>query len=120
MPRAPKRRADSTALRIARRNATRFSSCIATDSEMSCASSSGFWISWMLMKTSRLVFFWISCFSLSTSVPLRPMMMPGREVKMSIYSRLTARSVSIFETPACAKRVLSVDRSARSSCSSLA
>ena len=44
------------------------------------ASSSGFWISWMLMKTSRLVRFWISCFSLSTSVPLRPMMMPGREV----------------------------------------
>ena len=29
------------------------------------------------MKTSRLVRFWISCFSLSTSVPLRPMMMPG-------------------------------------------
>ena len=80
MPRAPKRSADSTALRIARRNATRFSSCIATDSAISCASSSGFWISWMLMKTSRLVRFWISCFSLSTSVPLRPMMMPGREV----------------------------------------
>jgi hypothetical protein len=58
MPRAPKRSADSTALRIARRNATRFSSCIATDSPISCASSSGFWISWMLMKTSRLVFFW--------------------------------------------------------------
>ena len=29
------------------------------------------------MKTCRLVRFWISCFSLSTSVPLRPMMMPG-------------------------------------------
>jgi hypothetical protein len=67
-------------LRIARRNATRFSSCSATDSEISCESSSGFWISWMLMKTSRLVRFWISCFSFSTSVPLRPMMMPGREV----------------------------------------
>ena len=80
MPRAPKRSADSTAFRIARRNATRFSSCIATDSAISCESSSGFWISWMLMKTSRLVFFWISVFSLSTSVPLRPMMMPGREV----------------------------------------
>ncbi len=80
MPRAPKRSADSTALRIARRNATRFSSCIATDSEISWASSSGFWISWMLMKTSRLVFFWISCFRLSTYVPVRQMMMPGREV----------------------------------------
>ena len=43
--RAPKRSADSTALRIARRKATRFSSCIATDSPISCASSSGFWIS---------------------------------------------------------------------------
>jgi hypothetical protein len=45
MPRAPNRSADSTAFRIARLNATRFSNCIATDSEMSCASSSGFWIS---------------------------------------------------------------------------
>src|SRR5947208_9376123 len=64
MPRAPNRSADSTALRIARRNATRFSSCIATDSAISCESSSGFWISWMLMKTSRLVRFCSSCFNL--------------------------------------------------------
>src|SRR5216117_3912398 len=84
IPRAPKRSADSTAFRIARLKATRFSSCIATDSEMSCASSSGFWISWMLMKTSRLVRFWISCFSLSTSVPFRPMMMPGRGVDVDL------------------------------------
>ena len=74
----------------------------------------------MLMKTSRLVFFWISCFSLSTSVPLRPMMMPGREVKMSIFSLLAARSISIFETPACGNRFFSVSRSFRSSWSSLA
>jgi hypothetical protein len=53
---------------------------MATDSPINWASSSGFWISWMLMKTSRLVFFWISVFSLSTSVPFRPMMMPGRDV----------------------------------------
>jgi hypothetical protein len=53
---------------------------MATDSAMSWLSSSGFWISWMLMKTSRLVRFCSSCFSLSTSVPLRPMMMPGRDV----------------------------------------
>jgi hypothetical protein len=33
----------------------------------------------MLMKTSLPVFFWISCFSLSTSCPLRPMMMPRGE-----------------------------------------
>src|SRR4029079_7629274 len=86
MPRAPKRSADSTAFRIARRNATRFSSCMATDSAISWLSSSGFWISWMLMKTSRLVFFCTSCFSLSTSVPLRPMMMPGRLVELAIFS----------------------------------
>ncbi len=56
------------------------------------------------MKTSRFVRFWISVFSLSTSVPLRPMMMPGREVKMSIFSLFAARAISTFETPACAKR----------------
>ena len=30
---------------------------------------------------------------------------------MSIFSLLAARSISIFETPACAKRVFSVSRS---------
>src|SRR4030095_1977621 len=66
MPRAPNRSADSTALRIARRKATRFSSCMATDSAISCASSSGFWISWMLMKTSRLPRLWVFCLVLVT------------------------------------------------------
>ena len=88
---APSRRA----LRIARRNATRLSSCSATDSATSCASSSGFWTSWMLMKTSRSVRFWRSSFSFSTSAPFRPMMMPGREVWMLTF-RLAARSISIF------------------------
>ena len=60
----------------------------------------------MLMKTSLPVFFWISCLSLSTSCPLRPMMMPGREVKMLIFSLLAARSTSTRETPAWAKRFL--------------
>jgi hypothetical protein len=101
MPFAPNRSADSTALRIARRNAMRFSSCMATDSAISCASSSGFWISRMLMNTSRPVFFCRSWRSLSTSAPLRPMMMPGRDVCRSIFSLLAARSISIFATPAC-------------------
>ena len=74
----------------------------------------------MLMKTSRLVRFWISCLSLSTSVPLRPMMMPGREVWMSIFSLFAARSISIFETPACLNRAFRLSRSDRSSCSSFA
>ena len=41
IPLQPNRSAESTALRIARRNATRFSSCSAIDSATSCASSSG-------------------------------------------------------------------------------
>ncbi len=57
IPLAPNRSAASTALRIARRKAMRFSSCSATDSETSWASSSGLRISWMLMKTSLLVRF---------------------------------------------------------------
>ena len=43
----------------------------------------------MLMKTSRLVRFWISCFSLSTSVPLRPMMMPGPPPRTSPFIEST-------------------------------
>jgi len=39
---------------------------------------------------------------------------------MSIFSLLAARSISIFETPACAKRSLRRSRSLRSSCSSFA
>ena len=120
MPLAPKRRAASTALRMARRKAMRFSSCRATDSATSCASSSGFRISWMLMKTSLPVFFWISCLSLSTSCPLRPMMMPGREVKMLIFSLLAARSISTRDTPAWAKRFLRSFLRPRSSCRRLA
>mgnify|MGYP003694511697 CR=1 FL=1 len=39
---------------------------------------------------------------------------------MSIFSLFAARSISIFETPACAKRSFSVSRSLRSSWSSFA
>jgi len=39
---------------------------------------------------------------------------------MSIFSLLAARSISIFETPACANRSLSLSRSLRSSWSSFA
>src|SRR5438094_677442 len=43
----------------------------------------------MLMNTSRLVFFWISCFSLSTSVPLRPMMIPAPHAPRAAQQRPT-------------------------------
>src|SRR5213594_4413420 len=56
-PLAPKRMADSIAFFMARRKATRRSICKPTDSATSCASSSGLWISMMLMKISRPVFF---------------------------------------------------------------
>ena len=36
------------------------------------------------------------------------MMMPGREVWMSIFSLLAARSVSIFATPACAEPLFEI------------
>ena len=74
----------------------------------------------MSMKTSRLVFFAMSCFSFSISAPLRPMMMPGREVRMVTRSLLPGRSTSIELTPADFSRSRSASFSSRSSCSSLA
>ena len=55
--------------------------------------------------------------SLSISEPLRPMMIPGREVWMMIFSLLAARSTSICETPEPAKRSFNSFLSLRSSCS---
>ena len=43
--------------------------------------------------------------------PLRPMMMPGREVRMLTLSLFAARSISIAETPACPSRFLRLSRS---------
>ena len=54
----------------------------------------------MLRWTSFWVRLWISFLSFSTSAPLRPMMMPGRAVKMVIRARLAERSMSILEMPA--------------------
>jgi hypothetical protein len=70
----------------------------------------------MLMKTSLPVFFWISCFSFSTSCPLRPMMIPGRAVKIVTLSLLAARSTSTLATLAWAKRFLRSFLRTRSSC----
>ena len=59
---------------------------------------------WSEVPTSRWVVAWTSDLSLSTSVPLRPLMIPGREVWMLILSLFAARSISTRETPACEKR----------------
>src|ERR1051325_6425213 len=54
----------------------------------------------MSMCTSRLVRFCTSCFNLSISAPLRPMMIPGRAVKIRTTNLLAARSISIELIPA--------------------
>jgi len=51
---------------------------------------------------------------------LAPMMMPAATCGMSIFNLFAARSISIFETPACLNRAFRLSRSDRSSCSSFA
>ena len=111
IPFAPNRSADSIALRIARRNATRFSSCIAIASETSCASISGLSISRMLMKTSRCVRFLDVFLEAVHLAALAADDDPGREVRMFTFSLLAARSISIADTPACPRRFFSSFRS---------
>jgi hypothetical protein len=70
--------ADCTARFMARRNATRRSSCCEIDSETSWASSSGLRISTMLMTTSLLVSSATRLRSFSMSAPFLPITTPGR------------------------------------------
>ena len=85
---------------IARRNATRRSSCSAMFSATSWASSSAFRISLMLMKMSRLVNCASSLRSVSTSAPRLPIRMPGRAVWMFTTTFSPVRSITTFEMPA--------------------
>ena len=78
MPSAPRRIADCTARFIARRNATRRSSCWAIDWATSVASISGLRTSTMLMWTSESVIVATFLRSFSMSAPFLPMTMPGR------------------------------------------
>ena len=57
------------------------------------------------MKTSRFVFFARSLFNFSISAPLRPMMIPGRDVRIVMRSLLPGRSTSTELIPAAFKRV---------------
>ena len=79
-PLAPERMAEVSARFIARRKATRPSSCSAIDWATSFASSSGRLISRMLTRTGLPVIWWSSRRSASTSEPDLPMTMPGRAV----------------------------------------
>ncbi|OPZ55763.1 MAG: hypothetical protein BWY89_01258 [Bacteroidetes bacterium ADurb.BinA012] len=66
------------------------------------ASSSGRFTSKMFIWTSFLVIFLSSSFSLSTSCPPLPMMMPGRAVFTVTVMSLRVRSMTIFERLALA------------------
>jgi len=78
MPCAPSRIADCTARFIARRNATRRSSCWAMFSATSVASISGLRISTMFSVTSALAILERSFFRTSMSWPFLPITTPGR------------------------------------------
>ena len=71
---------------IARRKAMRFSSCEATLSATSLASTSGDLISWMVTRTFLPLIRSSSSRSASTEAPCLPITMPGLAVWMMIVS----------------------------------
>jgi hypothetical protein len=108
------RMARATASFIARRNITRRSSWSAMFSATSCASRSGRRISWISTKLSLPASLTMSLLSFSISAPFLPITMPGRAVWMCTRTFLAARSISIFGTPACDRRLRRNLRMARS------
>src|SRR5438477_5295550 len=104
---------------MARRNATRRSSCCAIDSATSCASSSGFRISTMLMTTSLSVSAATDLRSFSMSAPFLPITTPGRADWMVTRHFLCGRSITILETAACLSASCNSSRIFMSSCNSL-
>ena len=120
MPSAPSRMADCTARFMARRNATRRSSCCAIDSATSVASISGLRTSTMLMVTSALVMLVTSLRSFSMSAPFLPITTPGRAEWMVTRHFRCGRSMTIFDTAACFSCFISASRIAMSSCMSFA
>src|SRR5215510_3474316 len=71
----------------------------------------------MFRNTSFEVSAWTSFFRVSTPAPRLPMTMPGRAVKMLIFTLLAARSTSTDDTPACPSFCLTNFLRRRSSCS---
>src|SRR6266481_4043653 len=119
MPSAPRRIADCTARFMARRNATRRSSCCAIDSATSVASSSGLRISTMLMTTSEAVISATRLRNLSMSAPFLPFTTPGRAEWIVTRHFLCGRSITILATAACFNSLCRISRILTSSCSSL-
>ena len=118
MPSAPSRMADCTARFIARRNATRRSSCWAIEAATRLASTSGLRTSTMLMWTSESVIAATFLRSFSMSAPFLPMTMPGRAEWMVTRHFLCGRSMTIFDTAACLRSSISALRIFMSSWSS--
>ena len=117
IPCAPSRIADCTARFIARRNATRRSSCCAMPSAISLASISGLRISTILRLTSLLVTLVRSVRSFSISAPFFPITTPGRAECNVIRVRRAARSMTTRESPAWLRRRCRNLRKPRSSSS---
>src|SRR5665648_285419 len=120
MPSAPMRMADCTARFMARRNATRRSSCWAMPSATRVASTSGLRTSTMFRCTSESVLLASSRRSFSMSAPFLPMRMPGRAVYTVTRHFLCGRSMTTLEIPACLREVRMCSRIFKSSCSSCA
>ena len=89
-------------------------------SATSCALVSALRTSMMFRNTSLSVSAWTSFFSVSTPAPRLPITIPGRAVWMLIFALFAARSISMYETPACLSLFLMKALSFRSSCSHLA
>src|SRR5919112_6542873 len=105
---------------MARRNATRRSSCWAIESATRVASTSGLRTSTMLIATSALVMRLTSLRSFSMSAPFLPITTPGRPEWMVTRHFRCGRSMTIFETAACFSCFMRAARMATSSCISLA
>ncbi len=101
-PLAPERMALVSARFIARRKATRFCSCSATDCATSLASSSGRLISRMLTLICLRVMRCRSLRRASTSEPDLPITMPGRAVWMLTSTSLASLRIVMSDRPACA------------------
>ena len=84
----------------------RRSSWVAMFSATSCASVSALRTSTMLRKTSFLVNFWRSFFTVSMPAPRLPMTMPGRAVWTLTFTLLAARSISTLRDAGVVERLL--------------
>ena len=100
-PLAPERMAEVSERFIARRKATRFTSCSAIDWATSLASSSGRLISRMFTFTALLVILWSSLRRASTSLPDLPITMPGRAVWMLTSTSPLFFLIVMLDRPAC-------------------